>query len=74
VSDSTNRVVLFDSALSPATFWVRLDALDLKPGAPVMKLELVGGRTYNGDATDKFVESTLFGFADLTDLYVAPKK
>ncbi len=35
VSDSTNRVVRFASATTPATFWVKLDDLDLKPGAPV---------------------------------------
>ena len=74
MSDSTNRVVMFDSALTPATFWVRLDDLDLKPGAPVKKLELVGGKTYSGNATDKFVEAKLFSFADLRDLYEAPKK
>ena len=39
VSDSTNRVVIFDSAMTPATFWVRLDELDLKPGSPVKKLQ-----------------------------------
>jgi penicillin V acylase-like amidase (Ntn superfamily) len=74
VSDSTNRVVLFDSAMTPATFWVRIDGLDLKPGAPGKKLELVGGKTYSGDATDKFVEAKMFVFADLTDLYEPPKK
>ncbi len=74
VSDSTNRVVMFDSALTPATFWVRLDDLDLKPGAPVKKLELVGGKSYSGDAKDKFVEANLFTFADLRDLYETPKK
>jgi penicillin V acylase-like amidase (Ntn superfamily) len=72
VSDSTNRVVIFDSAMSPATFWVKLDDLDLKPGAPVKKLELAGGKTYSGNATDKFVEAKLFTFQDLTD--VAPAK
>jgi penicillin V acylase-like amidase (Ntn superfamily) len=72
VSDSTNRVVIFDSALTPATFWVKLDDLDLKPGAPVKKLELVNGKTYSGNALDKFVDAKLFTFADLTDL--APAK
>ena len=72
VSDSTNRVVMFDSALTPATFWVKLDDLDLKPGAPVRKLELAGGKTYSGNAVDKFVDAKLFTFADLTDL--APAK
>jgi choloylglycine hydrolase len=72
VSDSTNRVVIFDSALTPTTFWVKLDDLDFKPGAPVKKLELAGGKTYSGNATDKFVEAKLFTFQDLTD--VAPAK
>ena len=74
VSDSTNRVVLFDSAMTPATFWIRLDDLNLKQGAPVMKLELVGGKTYSGNAADKFVEAKLFDFAGLTDLYEATTK
>jgi choloylglycine hydrolase len=72
VSDSTNRVVIFDSALTPTTFWVKLDDLDLKQGAPVKKLELAGGKTYSGNATDKFVEAKLFTFQDLTD--VAPAR
>ncbi|MGL6224305.1 MAG: linear amide C-N hydrolase [Steroidobacteraceae bacterium] len=72
VSDSTNRVVIFDSALTPATFWVKLDDLDLTPGAPVKKLELAGGKSYSGNATDKFVAAKLFTFQDLTE--VAPAK
>jgi hypothetical protein len=51
---------------------VKLDELDFKPGAPVKKLELAGGKTYSGNATDKFVEAKLFTFQDLTD--VAPAK
>jgi choloylglycine hydrolase len=74
VSNNTNRVYLFDSAMAPSTFWVKLDELDLKPSAPVKKLELTGGKTYSGNATDKFVAAELFAFADLTDLYEAPKK
>jgi choloylglycine hydrolase len=65
VSDSSNRVVLFDSAMAPATFWVKLDELDLKPGAPVKKLALAGGKTYSGNAADKFVPTKLFEFAPL---------
>jgi choloylglycine hydrolase len=72
VSDSTNRVVIFDSALTPSTFWVKLDDLDFKAGAPVKKLELAGGKSYSGNATDKFVAARLFTFQDLTD--VAPAK
>lgn len=74
VSDSTNRVVMFDSALTPATFWVQLDDLDLTSGALAKKLELVGGKTYSGNARDKFVEAKLFDFADLRDQYEGPTK
>ena len=56
--------------MTPATFWVRMDDLDLKPGAPVRKLELAGGKTYSGNAVDKFVDAKLFTFQDLTN--VAP--
>jgi penicillin V acylase-like amidase (Ntn superfamily) len=72
VSDSSNRVVIFDSALTPATFWVKLDDLDLKPGAPVKKLQLAGGKTYSGNALSQFTDAKLFTFQDLSD--VAPAK
>jgi penicillin V acylase-like amidase (Ntn superfamily) len=72
VSDSTNRVVIFDSALTPATFWVKFGELDLRPGAPVRKLQLAGGKTYSGNAVGQFVDAKLFTFQDLTD--VAPAK
>ena len=74
VLDSTNRVVVFDSATAPSTFWVRLDDLDLKPGAPVKKLELAGGRSYSGNAADKFVEAKLFAFESLGGHFEEPKK
>jgi choloylglycine hydrolase len=74
VSDSTNRIVLFDSAMSPATFWVKLDDLDFKPGAPVKKLTLTGGKTYTGDASDQFVEAKSFNFASLDTKFEEPKK
>ncbi len=72
VSDSTNLVVIFDSAMSPSTFWVKLDDLDLKKGAPVKKLKLSGGKTYSGNAVNQFIDAKLFIFQDLTDL--APAK
>jgi penicillin V acylase-like amidase (Ntn superfamily) len=65
VSDSTNRVMLFDSAMAPATFWVKLDDLDFKAGASVKKLDIAGGKTYNGNAADQFVDAKLFSFAPL---------
>ncbi len=74
VTDSTNRIVLFDSAMAPATFWVKLDDLDLKPGAPVKKLELTGGKTYNGNVADNFVDAKLFNFASLDTKFEEPQK
>ena len=74
VSDSTNRIYLFDSAMTPATFWVKLDDLDLKPGAPVKKLTLTGGKTYSGDASDKFAVAEPFQFATLDTRFEEPKK
>ena len=62
VSDQKNRVYFFDSATSPNTFWVRLDDLDLKPGAPVKKLTLTGGRVYSGNAAASFVAAEPFTF------------
>ena len=74
VSDNTNRIVMFDSATTTASFWVKLDELDLRPGAPVKKLELVSGKPYSGNAADKFVEAKLFEFASLRTTYESPKK
>ena len=57
---------------TPATFWVKLDELDLRPGAPVKKLQLAGGKPYSGNAVTQFVDAKLFTFQDPTD--VAPAK
>jgi hypothetical protein len=62
------------SPASPGRHPSATETEDGQEGAPVKTLELVGGKTYSGDATDKFVEAKLFNFADLKDLYEAPKK
>ena len=66
--------MLFDSAMAPATSWVKLDNLDLKPGAPVKKLELTGGKTYNGNVADKLVDAKLFNFASLDTKFEEPQR
>jgi choloylglycine hydrolase len=73
-NDSTNRIYLFDSAMTPATFWVKLDDIDFKPGALVKKLPLTGGTTCNGNASDKFVDAKLFNFASLDTKFEEPNK
>lgn len=62
VSDQKNRVVYFDSATSPNSFWVPLADLDLKPGAPVKKLTIAGGRVYGGNAAAQFEAAKPFEF------------
>lgn len=62
VSDQKNRVYFFDSATSPNTFWVPLADLDLKPGAPVKKLTLTGGKVYSGNTAKLFAPATPFTF------------
>lgn len=60
VHDASDRVLYFDSAVSPTVFWVSLSALDLSEGAPVRKLSLSGGESYSGDASGSFQPSAPF--------------
>lgn len=62
VHDQTNRILVFDSALSPCTFWVPLAELNFEAGAPVRKLTLAGGKTYHGNAAGQFVDAAPFEF------------
>lgn len=62
IADQTDRIYFFDSATSPNAFWIPLDELDLKEGAPVKKLTVAGGKVYSGDAADKFVATPAFAF------------
>jgi choloylglycine hydrolase len=56
------RVLYFDSALTPNTFWVDLDELNITEGAPVMKLSLAGGAVYAGNTSAKFAKAEPFQF------------
>jgi penicillin V acylase-like amidase (Ntn superfamily) len=62
VSDSTNRIYVFESTLRPNIVWARLDGLDLSPGAPVLKLDLVNGGDLVGDVTAAFKPGKPFAF------------
>jgi penicillin V acylase-like amidase (Ntn superfamily) len=66
VSDHKNKVYYYDSATSPTTFWVPLAELDLKEGAPVKKLPLIGGKTYAGSAASRFEPAQPFEFLPAT--------
>jgi choloylglycine hydrolase len=62
VSDSTSRVYYFESTTSPSLCWVKLDALDLKPGAAARRLNLVDEPDRGGDVTGQFEEAKPFVF------------
>jgi penicillin V acylase-like amidase (Ntn superfamily) len=66
VYDHKNKILYFDSATSPTVFWVPLADIDFKEGAPVKKLELVGGKTYSGNAAAQFKDSKPFEFLAAT--------
>lgn len=67
VNDHTNRMVFFDSATSPNTFWVPLADLDFTEGAPVRKLTLAGGRVYSGNTAALFEPTEPFAFGAASD-------
>jgi penicillin V acylase-like amidase (Ntn superfamily) len=62
--DHRDRRYVFESALSPSTFWVDLDHLDLAEGAPTRRLPLDGrpAPVYAGDAAGSFAEAAPFPF------------
>lgn len=62
ISNQRDKVYFFDSATSPNAFWVPLGDLDLKPGAPVKKLTLTGGKVYAGNAASAFAPAEPFTF------------
>jgi len=62
VADQTNRLYYFDSATRPNTFWVDLNKLDLKKGAPVMKLTIANGQVYSGEVSADFKPAESFRF------------
>jgi choloylglycine hydrolase len=62
VADQKNLVYYFDSATSPNAFWVSLANLDLKEGAPAMKLTMAGGKVYSGDVSAKLERAAPFQF------------
>lgn len=63
VSDSKNLVYYFESTLSASLVWVDLNKVDLKPGAPVKKINLVGNPDLGGDVQSKAENAKPFVFA-----------
>lgn len=62
VADQKKMVYYFESTLHPNVFWVNLKDIDFSVGAPVKKLDLVGGKTYAGNTANEFVKTEPFKF------------
>ncbi len=62
VYDQKHLILYYDSATSPNVFWIPIAEMNFQRGAPVKKLTLVGGKTYNGNAAKEFQDSEPFKF------------
>ena len=62
VSDMTDGVYYFGMSMSPTIFWVDLNKIDFKKGAPILKLDVVNNPDRLGDVTAEFVPSKSFEF------------
>lgn len=67
LSDSKNKIYFFEETLTPNTFWVDLNKLDLSKGAPALKLELASGQTYTGEVSANFKKAMPFEFLPIMD-------
>ncbi|WP_246058765.1 linear amide C-N hydrolase [Luteibacter pinisoli] len=67
VFDHKRRLYVFESAMTPNTFWVDLKKLDFTEGTPVRKLDLGPDQrhTFAGEVSGQFVPAKPFRFAGL---------
>ncbi|MGN6481858.1 linear amide C-N hydrolase [Luteibacter sp.] len=67
VFDHKRRLYLFESAVTPNTFWVDLKKVDFAASAPVRKLDLGADQrhTFAGEVSASFVTAQPFRFAGL---------
>lgn len=66
VSDHKNRRYYFESARDPNVFWVDLDDVNFKTGAPVKRLLLTGDEIYAGNVAKQFKTAESFAFLSAT--------
>ena len=62
VSDQKERVYYFKQTETPAIIWIDLKEFMLRPGAPVMKLDLIGNpdKVYEGNVIRDMKQSKGF--------------
>ena len=67
VVDHKDRLYYFESAVSPAVFWVDLNRVDFSPGAPtrVLRLGPDQARVHAGEVSERFEVSAPFRFQGL---------
>ena len=62
IADQKALKYYFDGAVSPSTFWVDINKLNLNKDANVKKLDLLDYPNYAGEVSGKFVKSKPFDF------------
>ena len=60
VADLKHHVYYFENTDRPNVFWVNLNKLDFKVGAPTKKLPMQAGEIYAGEVSKQFIESKSF--------------
>ncbi|HOO69794.1 MAG TPA: linear amide C-N hydrolase [Bacteroidales bacterium] len=65
VADQKNLLYYFETALSPATFWVDLNCFELSEGNDVKKLSLADGQMHHGEVSANFEKAQPFVFLGL---------
>ncbi|WP_168185223.1 linear amide C-N hydrolase [Duncaniella dubosii] len=55
-----DRLYYFDIVTNPGIFYVDLNKCDLRPGAPVMKIDTSKSKDYIGDVTSKLFKTQPF--------------
>ena len=65
VADQKNLLYYFETAITPNTFWVDLNKLDFREGAPVRRLRADDKQTYSGETSTLFETAEPFKFEGL---------
>ncbi len=65
VADQKNRLYYFETAITPNIFWVDLDKVDFREGAPVKRLRADDRQSYSGETSKSFERARPFAFQGL---------
>ncbi|MEW4489514.1 linear amide C-N hydrolase [Thalassoglobus sp. JC818] len=62
VTDLSNRVLYFDSVMSPQVLWIKLEELNFDSSQPVQKLTVFENYDLMGDVSKDFTPTKMFDF------------